>query len=414
MTQVEGRRLAVRVTKDAERQIRGGHPWLFDGSIVSVSPADGEPGDLAVVFDARRRFLGIGLYDPDSPIRVRLLHHGDPHPIDQAFFHRHVEQAVERRRPLVDDEATTAYRLVHGENDGLPGLVIDRYGDVAVMKLYSSSWIPYLAVLVEVIIGVVGTRSIVLRLARNVDGGPWADGELVAGGPIGAPVRYRENGLTFEADVIAGQKTGAFLDQRENRRLVRDLADGRRVLDVFACTGGFSVHAAAGGATRVHSVDLSVGAIETTRANMASNAGLPSVRACRHTTAVADANREMRRLVQSGERFDLVVVDPPSFAQRGDQRRVALRAYEVLAETAARLTEPGGVVVLASCSSRVSSDDHFDAVERGVARVGSALVSPIRTAHPLDHPIGFPEGAYLKAVIATLEPVRGRRSPGRR
>jgi 23S rRNA (cytosine1962-C5)-methyltransferase len=414
VTGSDRRRLAVRVTKDAERQLRGGHPWLFDGSIVSLAPAGGQAGDLAVVFDSQRRFLAIGLYDPDSPIRVRVLHHGTPQTIDSEFFHRRIAEAAARRWSLADDEATTAYRVVHGENDGLPGLVVDRYGDVTVLKLYSSSWLPHLATLVEAIGEVMAPRSVVLRLARNVDSSPHPDGEVLTGPPVDSPVRYRENGLAFEADVIAGQKTGAFLDQRENRRLVRDLASGRRVLDVFACTGGFSVHAAAGGAASVHSVDISPGAIATTKANMALNAGLPSVRACRHTTAVADANREMRRLIDSRDRFDLVVVDPPSFAQRADQRRSALRAYERLAESAARLTDPGGTVALASCSSRVSADDHFDAIERGVVRAGCALVAPVRTGHALDHPIGFSEGAYLKAVIATIEPATGRRSPGRR
>jgi 23S rRNA (cytosine1962-C5)-methyltransferase len=410
------RRLAVRVTKDAERQIRGGHPWLFDGSITSVSPDGGEPGDLAVVFDAKRRFLAVGLYDPTSPIRVRILHHGAPATIDSTWLLGEMLGALERRRPLVEDGATTAYRVVHGENDGLPGLVLDRYDQVAVLKLYASSWLAHLDELVEVVDGLLAPASIVLRLARNVESGSLGDGALLAGEAIDGPVRYRENDLVFEADVVAGQKTGAFLDQRENRQRVRELAAGRRVLDVFACTGGFSVHAAAGGATAVHSVDLSPGAIATTRRNMALNTARSPVRACGHTTVVAEAQQEMRRLVDRGERFDLVVVDPPSFAQRGDQRRRAIRAYERLAELAAGLTEPGGIAVLASCSSRVSADEHLDAVERGMRRRGRTLVAPVRTGHPLDHPIGFPEGAYLKAVLARVEPagtLRGRGSPGR-
>jgi 23S rRNA (cytosine1962-C5)-methyltransferase len=396
------RRLAVRVTKDAERQLRAGHPWLFDGSITSLSH-EGEPGDLAVVFDSRRRFVAIGLYDPSSPIRVRVLHHGEPATIDADWFLTTIAAANDRRATLANGSGTTAYRVVHGENDGLPGLVVDRYGEVVVVKLYSASWLPHLSTVVDAVGAVVGPRSLVLRLARNVDGGAHLNGAVITGETIARPVRYRENSLEFEADVLAGQKTGAFLDQRENRARVRGLSTGRRVLDVFACTGGFSVHAAAGGALSVHSVDLSPGAIATTRANMALNRSVPSVRTCRHTTSVADARVEMRRLVDDGERFDLVVVDPPSFAQRSAQRAAALRSYERLAESAARLSEPGGTLVLASCSSRVSADDHLDAVERGVRRAGRTLVAPVRTGHGIDHPVGFDEGAYLKAVFATVE-----------
>jgi 23S rRNA (cytosine1962-C5)-methyltransferase len=406
------RRLAVRVTADAERRIRGGHPWVFDGSITSVSPDGGRPGDLAVVFDRRRRFLAIGLYDPSSPIRVRVLHRGEPRPIDDAFVVEQVAVAHARRGWLVDDRRTTAYRVVHGENDGLPGLVVDRYDDVAVVKTYTASWLPHLDAVVAAVQEALGPRSVVLRTARNVraDAPPDAptDGEVLAGDTVDAPVPFRENGLAFEADVIAGQKTGAFLDQRENRQRVRDLSRGLDVLDVFACTGGFSVHAAAGGARSVHSVDLSAGALATARASMARNRDLPAVAACRHTTAASDALEEMQRLRAAGRRFGLVIVDPPSFAQRADQRRAALRAYERLAGLAAELTEPGGIVVLASCSSRITADEHADAVERGAERRGFTLAAPLRTDHPVDHPIGFPEGAYLKAVFARVERLGGR------
>lgn len=396
------RRLAVRITRDAERQIRGGHPWLFDASI-TAAPDDGAACDLAVVFDHRRRFLAIGLYDPHSPIRVRVLHQGEPRTIDDAFFVERVEAAYRRRLPLLDVGSTTGVRVVHGENDRLPAVVVDAYGEVAVVKLYSAAWLPHLDALIAAVGRVLTPRSVVLRTARNVAAVGLVDGSTVAGEPVDGPVAYRENGLDFEADVVAGQKTGAFLDQRDNRQRVRELSRGIEVLDVFACTGGFSVHAAAGGASSVHSVDLSAGAIGTAKANMERNRRLASVRACRHTTAVGDALREMSRLRAEGRRFGLVVVDPPSFAQRGDQRRSALRAYERLAEQAVALTEPGGRVVLASCSSRVTADEHLDAVERGAQRAGFTLASPVRTGHALDHPVGFPEGAYLKAVFARVE-----------
>ncbi|NIR36949.1 MAG: class I SAM-dependent rRNA methyltransferase, partial [Actinobacteria bacterium] len=173
----------MRVTADALRQIRGGHPWLFDSSITSVSH-DGAPGDLAVVFDGRRRFAAIGLWDPGSPVRMRILHAGEPTPVDDDFWTARLAAAIERRRALEESSATTAYRLVHGENDGLPGLVVDRYDRVTVMKIYSPAWFAHLAAIVPLVEAATGAASVVLRLGRNVARGPThgcADGMVVAG-----------------------------------------------------------------------------------------------------------------------------------------------------------------------------------------------------------------------------------------
>ncbi|MDZ7677480.1 MAG: class I SAM-dependent rRNA methyltransferase [Acidimicrobiales bacterium] len=400
------RRLAVRVTKDAERQLRGGHPWVFDRSITSVTDG-GVPGDLAVVFDAKRRFLAIGLYDPSSPIRVRVLHQGEPTPIDREWWHARLRDALDRRAELVASADTTGYRWVHGENDALPGLVVDRYGPTSVVKLYSAAWFPHLPVVVESLAELVETESVVLRLARNVtppdDGrGDLADGSALVGSLPEHPVRFLEHGLAFEADVVRGQKTGFFLDQRDNRARVGELARGRRVLDLFCCTGGFSVHAAAGGAAEVHSVDISPGAIEAATRNMDANSGVTAVARCRHETLVGDAADQMVALARSGERYGLVVLDPPSLASRGPQRAAALGAYRRLGELATDLVEPGGTLVAASCSSRIGADEHAETIAEAVAQRGRTLTGITRTGHAVDHPVGFAEGAYLKAVIATV------------
>ncbi|MEI2698697.1 MAG: class I SAM-dependent rRNA methyltransferase [Microthrixaceae bacterium] len=396
-------RLAVRVTRDAARQVRGGHPWVFDGSVVSVKP-DGAPGDLAVIFDDRRKFMAIGLYDPASPIRIKVLHAGSPTPIDDAFWIDRLTAALELRRRLVDDPTTTALRWVHGENDGLPGLVLDRYGDTTVVKLYSAAWFAHLDAVVSAAQQVLVADRVVLRLARNVaPDGARADATALVGELPNRPVRFLERGLTFEADVVHGQKTGHFLDQRDNRFRVRNRATGARVLDVYACTGGFSVNAAAGGAELVHSVDINAAAIATARRNMDHNRGLPAVRACHHHDTVGDAMAVMAEMSDHGRRFDLVVVDPPSFASRKDQVPGALRAYGRLTELALRLLEPGGTLVQASCSARVSEADFFATVGAAAQRHGVVLVDALRTSHAVDHPIGFPEGGYLKAVFATVE-----------
>jgi 23S rRNA (cytosine1962-C5)-methyltransferase len=396
------RRVAVRVTNDAVRQLRGGHPWVFDRSITSVGH-DGAPGDLAVVFDAKRRFVAVGLYDPLSPIRVRVLHQGAPRAIDEAFWAERVAAAAARRDERVAAGDTTGYRLVHGENDGFPGLVVDRYDDTLVVKAYATAWLAHVPPVVEALRSSCAPRRVVLRLGRVARAtAPERDATPLVGALPAEPVAFLERGLSFEADVVRGQKTGHFLDQRDNRVRVGRLARGRRVLDVFACTGGFSVHAAAGGASEVVSVDQSRHALDTARRNMARNAHRPAVAACRHETIAGDAFDVMEGMVARGERFDVVVVDPPSFASRRDRVPAALRAYERLAGLALRLVEPGGTLVQASCSSRVTADQLETAVQRAAQATRRRLTRVTRTGHGLDHPIGFPEGEYLKAIHATV------------
>ena len=411
-----GRRLALRVTPDAQRALRRGHPWLFDRAIVSQSAA-GQPGDLAVVFDERRRFLAIGLYDPGSPIRVRILQHGSPATIDAAFFAGRLAAAADRRASLSAvgegvrlvagpaGEETTGYRLVHGEGDGLPGLVIDRYDRVLVVKLYSAAWLPHLRDVLAGLAEVAPADAVVLRLSRATQRQPaalhgLADGATLAGTLATNPVIFRENGLLFEADVLHGQKTGFFLDQRENRARVEGLAAGRETLNVFAYTGGFSLYAARGGAPAVISLDISAPALAAAQRNFDLNHALPAVAAARHEMLVEDAFSGLARLARDGRLFDLVVVDPPAFAKQQSEIPAALSAYQRLAGLALGVLRPGGTLVMASCSSRVSADDFYAAVRRGAGRTGRALHEFDHTGHPVDHPAGFAEGAYLKCLYA--------------
>lgn len=374
---------------------------MFDASITWTSH-QGSPGDVAVVFDDRRRFVAVGLYDPTSPIRVRVLHHGEPAVVDEAFWSRRLDEALSLRAPLAADGATTGYRCVHGENDGFGGLVVDRYDATLVLKLYSPAWAPHLPALVDRLGDRLRPERIVLRLSRGLQrqSGLVRDGMTLAGPVPAGPVPFQENGLAMGADVVQGQKTGHFLDQRDNRRRVGSLARGARVLDVFSCTGGFTVHAAAGGARSVHSVDLSAGALRLTAANLARNRDRPPVRRCRHRSTAGDAFVVLEDLVDRRERYDLVIVDPPSFAARRHQVPGALRAYGRLTDLALRLLEPGGTLVQASCSSRVGEDEFFATVAERAAAAGVRLEEVARTGHPVDHPVGFVHGAYLKALFA--------------
>jgi 23S rRNA (cytosine1962-C5)-methyltransferase len=394
------RRLAVRVSADALRQIRGGHPWVFENAIRSVN-FEGEAGDMAVVFDDDRKFAGIGLHDPESPIRIRMLHVGKPVMIDRAWFGSHLDTAIERRATLAADPGTNAYRVVHGENDGWPGLVVDRYGDVLVVKLYAASWLCHLPMLVDLLVERLAPTVIVLRLSREVSRGNTfglIDGDALFGDRLTEPIEFLENGLRFEADVIRGNKTGHFLDQRDNRAFVRELSSGARVLDVFSCTGGFSVSAMAGGATYVHSTDLNPHALETAQRNMARN-GFDSAK---HTVSVGDAFEVMERLDRDGERFDVVIVDPPSFARKATEVAGALAAYERLTKRAIRLVVPNGVLVQSSCSSRIASHEFYGAMWDAAEATGRPLEEFRRTDHAIDHPTDFAFGKYLKTIYARV------------
>lgn len=400
---VSAKRIALHVAPAAERALRSGHPWVFEQAIRKQSRA-GEPGDLAVIFDARDRFLAVGLYDPQSPIRVRVLQHARPATIDRAWFAARLAAAAVIREPLTA-QGTTGYRLAHGENDGLPGLILDRYAGTLVLKLYTAAWLPHLRDVLAALQSVHSPERLVLRISRSVEALAASyslhDGLTLMGDDPGGPVAFEENGLHFAADVKRGHKTGFFFDQRENRARVRELAAGRRVLDVFAYSGGFSVYAAAGGAESVLSLDVSAPALDAAVANFALNQDHPHVRAARHEILAEDAFGALERLRAAGRTFDLVIVDPPSFAKSAAEVERALASYARLARLALAVTEDGGMFVMASCSSRVTPDQFFETVKRAAADAGRPLAWPHTTGHALDHPIGFPEGEYLKCLFAT-------------
>ncbi len=396
----DGTPIALRVKPAAERAIRAGHPWLYEAAIRRQS-RPGASGDLAVVFDGKGRFLAVGLYDPASSIRVRVLQHGEPAPIGREWFQSRLADAVHLRAPLFGAE-TNGYRLVHGENDGLPGAVVDRYDQTLVLKLYSSAWVPHLRDLVAALEDATRFERLVLRLGRAASERPallhgLEDGDLLLGPPLKGPLVFRENDLLFEVDPANGQKTGFFLDQRENRARVGRLARGREVLNVFAYTGGFSVYAARGGATSIVSTDISEPALASARRNMAING---ESRATEHTTIAGDAFEVMADLARARRRFDLIVVDPPTFASRRSEIAGALRAYASLTRLALEILQPGGILVSASCSSRVRAEDFFTTTQQAARDAGRRLQEMERTGHAPDHPIGFPQGAYLKCLFA--------------
>jgi 23S rRNA (cytosine1962-C5)-methyltransferase len=397
-------RLAIRLHPRAERAVRRGHPWVFDHGI-KHQRREGRAGDLAVLFDHANRFLAIGLYDPASPIRVRVLHVGAPATIDREWFAARIAEAHGRRLPLLEQE-TTGYRVVHGGNDGLPGLVADRYGKSLVLKLYTAAWIPYLPDVLAGLHDTLAPERIVLRLSRTVQAAHDArhglsDGQVLHGLAADAPVLFRENGLLFETDLVKGHKTGFFLDQRDNRIRVEQLAANRTVLNVFAYTGGFSVYAARGGAAEITSLDISRLALDAAERNFSHNRQVEAISAARHRALAGDAFTLLEELRRRGDRYDLVILDPPAFAKAHREIDRAIRSYQRLTRLGLGLLSPGGTLVSASCSSRIGMSQFVEVVGTAAQGVGRHLQVFEVTAHALDHPISFPEAAYLKCLFAT-------------
>jgi 23S rRNA (cytosine1962-C5)-methyltransferase len=392
--------IAIYVRSAAEKALHSGHPWIFESAIREQS-REGQAGDLAIIFDHKKRFLAVGLYDPNSIIRVKILQHKISAKINQVFFHDKFQQASVIREPLLKTD-TNGYRLVHGENDGLPNLIIDRYADVLVIKLYSAAWFAHLRDILAALENILPAKTIILRLSRAVQENETFglhDGCVLKGELPDSKVQFRENGLTFSADVIHGHKTGFFFDQRDNRQHVGKLAQGKTVLDVFSYNGGFSVYAAAGGAKSVTSLDISEPALASARDNMLLNIDNPNVIKCEHETIAADAFESLKQLSEQGRKFDILIVDPPSFANSKNQIEGALRAYSRLTQLSIPLVAKGGILVIASCSSRVSANDFFKTITQATRR---PLQEIERTQHAIDHPIAFPEGAYLKCLFANV------------
>jgi 23S rRNA (cytosine1962-C5)-methyltransferase len=397
-------RLRLRVTATAETILRSGHPWLFADSVREQN-RPGQLGELAVIFDRNDKFLAVGLFDPGSTIRVRVLHTGKPATIDTPWWQERLTHTLARREGLFDAQ-TNGYRCINGESDGWPGLVVDRYDATFVLKFFTAAWLPRLDEVVGYLRAALHPHRLVLRLSRNIQSlakEDWRrdDGQLLLGETPEGPVTFLESGLRFESDVLRGQKTGFFLDQRENRRHVESLARGRDVLNAFGFTGGFSLYAARGGAKSVTDLDLSEYALAGARRNFALNQAVPGVAGCRHDGIRADAFDWLA--ADPSRTFDLIVLDPPSLAKREAERARALGAYRRLNADALRWLAPGGVLVAASCSAHVSTEEFFGTVRQAARESGRVFTEWQTTAHAPDHPATFPEAWYLKAIYLRVE-----------
>ncbi|CAL2085736.1 23S rRNA (cytosine1962-C5)-methyltransferase [Tenacibaculum sp. 190524A05c] len=388
--------LAVKLTSKGEQHVMKNHPWVFSNSIEKISK-DPKTGDLAIIFGRKKnKVVGIGLYDSDSPIRIKMIHtSSEKAVVNETFFHEKIEKAYQKRNILLQTN-TNSYRLIFGENDGFPSFIADVYDTVLVVKLYSEIWLPFLESILKSLQEVSKAETIVIRLSRNVQKSTnhnLKDGDVVYGVLENEVVEFVEHNVNFSANVIKGHKTGYFLDHRANRKRVGEFSKNKTVLDVFSYAGGFSVHALYNEAKEVTSLDISKQALEIAVENGKLNeySGV-------HKTIAGDAFEELRKLIQNKVTFDVVVIDPPSFAKQASEIELAKKKYAQLARLGAKLTAKKGLLVLASCSSRVVADDFFDINEDVLESGKRRFKTELKTYHDSDHPIGFPEGAYLKCA----------------
>ena len=382
-----------------EESLKRFHPWVFSGAIARV---EGEPeeGEIVDVYTSKKEFIACGHFQIGS-IAVRVLTFKQEE-INRDFWKHRLEVALDLRRSLnlVDNPENNTYRLVHGEGDNLPGLIIDVYGQTAVMQAHSAGMHVYRMEIADALGEVMGdiVKHIYYKsettLPFKADLGP-ENGFIKGGSPENVAL---ENGLKFHVDWLKGQKTGFFVDQRENRHLLERYSKGRNVLNMFCYTGGFSFYAMRGGANLVHSVDSSAKAIDLTNQNVELN--FPGDE--RHQAFAEDAFKYLDRM---GDQYDLIILDPPAFAKHRDALRNALRGYSKLNAKAFEKIKPGGILFTFSCSQVVDKKDFRNAVFTAAAQSGRSVRILHQLTQPGDHPVNIyhPEGEYLKGLVLYVE-----------
>ena len=389
----------VRLKAGAQQRVRGGHPWIYSNEIAGDAATKAlAPGTIVTAVADNGQRLGTFFYNPHPLIAARLLDRASDATIDAGFLARRIQSAVSLRERLF---AEPYYRLAHAEADGLPGTIIDRFGDVLVVQVNTAGMERLTPPLLEALYETLAPSSVLLRndsAARTLEGLP--EDVRMAKGKIDGPIELRENGVTFLADPRGGQKTGWFYDQRDNRAMVARLAAGARVLDAYCYIGGFALAAAASGAASVVAVDRSETALELAAQSAARNGFADQVEFRR-----GDAFGTLEAMQASGEKFDIVVADPPAFVKSKKELHQGARGYRKLARIAAGLVAPGGFLFIASCSHNMPADLFGEQVRRGIGEADRSGRILARTGAAPDHPLhpALPESAYLKAELLALD-----------
>ncbi|MBI5536387.1 MAG: class I SAM-dependent rRNA methyltransferase [Deltaproteobacteria bacterium] len=393
MARPDPRSTRVEIDPKAARAVLRGHPWIWREAI-RKAPAGLPDGTAVLVCTRDQPFLGWALWDHESPIALRMYGGTQDRPLDAEGIAQSAEHALALRDRMFDLQSTDAFRLCNGEGDRVPGLVIDRYGPVAVVRFDGSAILRWSEAIVEALTPRLRSRGIDCVAVRDPGRGGGMRG--VVGRKVPSTVDVREHGMRMQVDLEHGQKTGAFLDQRENRRRVRGLSHGARVLNLFSYAGGFSCAAAIGGALEVTSVDIAHGAHGTAHKTFSLNGLDPA----QHLFVTSDVFSFLERAASRRERWDLVISDPPSFAHNERTLTKALGAYRKLHAACSKVLGPSGALCASSCSSHVDHEAFLQTLDDETLGAGRFVVSEV-WGQPEDHPSPpcFPEGRYLKFVV---------------
>ncbi len=387
--------IKLQLSRKLTREIKRGHAWVYGNALRNLPAA--AAGSPAILLDNKGgREIGRGYYAPNSPIALRICTTQPGQPLDDDWAAERMGQALALRKSLFDPQVTNGYRLFNGEGDGLPGLVCDIYNDQAALKTDGEAAAEFwdLAGIAEWIAAQTGVKHVYLQPQRRGK----KEGRMLLGELPTNPAAFLENGIQFTADLVHGQKTGFFLDQRDNRARIGQLADGKRVLNMFGYTGGFSVYAGLGGATEVVTVDQATPALRAADQHWASN-GLPPAQ---HRAQAADA---FAFLANGKKVWDIVILDPPSFASSEQAVPQARKAYTKLIAAGAQLTVPGGILAAASCSSHIGQNEFLSICEDAISQARRKAMLLGSYSQPADHPapLVMSELRYLKFVLLRLD-----------
>lgn len=392
------------VGPDTVRMLELGHPWVIADRFTKQWPA-GNPGELIALVDDKKRQLATALYDPSDRIVARVLGTGKLR-LDAAWFENKLRQAEQLRQQALLDN-TNAYRLINGEGDALPGLTVDRYGEYLMVQLYSAAWDSHLTALTTALQRVYQPLGIYRKLrpqeTRRLEAKSKTKeySRVISGEAAPVPLTVQENGLDYQVDLREGLNTGLFPDQRRNRRELMARAAGKKVLNLFAFTGAFSIAAAVAGAKQVTSIDVSKKYLDVARENFSINRLNPK----RHQFVVGDVFAELGKMRDQEKKFDIILFDPPSFSTTKKSRFSTHGGTAKLVAETLPLLEAGGLLMSSSNHQKVSMDDYLKELRRGALQVGGDLRTIFTSGQPEDFPcpVTFPEGRYLKFVISVKQ-----------
>lgn len=388
--------IAIKLNKSGEIAVKKGHPWVFESSIIKGPEEKKANGSLCILFDSKtNKPYAFGLWEQDEIIRIKIIHRANSLNLNVEFWKKQFEIAKEKRKDLYEKH-TNAYRAIHGENDNFPGLILDIYEQNGVLKIYSKIWKVYLDKLLPIIKDVFNLKRIILRFSRKLQENnyyAYKEGTVIGKKLNQNEVVFEEYGVLFYANLIEGHKTGFFLDQRPNRFWLQQYAKDKDVLDVFSYVGGFGIHALYAGAKSLTSIDISKHAMHIAKKQIQLN----NLDIQKWHPIIGDALKILEDLIHENKQYDIIILDPPSFAKQESEIKIALRQYQRLAELGAQLINKKGYLILGSCSSRISleafKNSHKKALNPYEWEVKKVVL------HDIDHPITFDESKYLKTII---------------